>query len=87
MTIRRPLSLVCLILAGTAGTGCTSTWWKPDQLYRLNRGPAAMNEEAYYSIPAAVPSSTEPVGSSPSRDPFEPFPSGRIPASSPASGR
>jgi len=52
MPLRRLSILVCLALFST---GCTSTWWKPEQLYRLNRGPASMNEEAYYSIPAAPP--------------------------------
>lgn len=49
MTIRRLFLLMCLPLVAT---GCAS-WWKPEKLYRLNRGPASMNEEAYYSIPAA----------------------------------
>ena len=92
MTIRPPFSLTSLILAGTwsvLGAGCASSWWKPDQLYRLNRGPAAMNEESYYSIPPATLPSSAPADSSASaaHDPFEPFPSGRESALRPASGR
>jgi hypothetical protein len=45
----RPALLLALFALTAAG--CQAM--KPENLWRLNRGPAAMNEEAYYSVPPA----------------------------------
>lgn len=81
MTIRRLFLLMCLPLVST---GCVSSWWKPEQLYRLNRGPASMNEEAYYSIPAARAAGE---ASSDDIDVPEPFSPGRDSAPRPVKSR
>lgn len=79
MTTRHLFLLMCLALTSA---GCVSSWWKPEELYRLNRGPAAMNEEAYYSIPAASDDASPDQPGLPQQ-----FSPGRGSASRPAASR
>lgn len=59
----RSLKLLVIVVGLGFCSGCTMMeYLKPHQLWKLNRQPSMMREDAYFSIPArpVVPESAKP---------------------------